>query len=140
MKKIILLFTVVTGFLFTSIVFTACSKNDTKGPGNDNVSIIGTWKKDEFGYEKMQLGKDGSYLRTGYSAYTDGKPDFSCSDYRKGTYTYNPQQGLLVVSVVAVPNHNGAYSNALIVQTLTATTLVLLYSDGDVEGVYTRMN
>lgn len=33
---------------------------------------------------------------------------------------------------------NGAYKQTFIVQTLSASTLVLLYTDGDVEGYYTR--
>lgn len=98
----------------------SCSKNDDE----DNL-IVGTWVD---GSKTLTLGSDGSY----YSSVST--PPQS----RKGTYSYNPDQKLLTVNVVAVAGQNGAYKQTYIVQTLTSSTLVLLYTDGDVEGYYTR--
>lgn len=76
----------------------------------------------------MTLGKDGSYKSVLSGQYVQT---------RKGTYSYNKSQNLFVTNIEA-SKENGAYTETLIVQTLTSTTLVLLYKDGDVEGYYTR--
>lgn len=102
---------------------TSCSNLD----GSGGVSIVGTWVD---GYTTMELGSDGSYNMTNTS--------MNKTQYRKGTYSYNPNLGLMTINVVAVPGKNNAYQDTYIVQTLTATTLVLIYPDGEVEGYYTR--
>lgn len=110
-----------------SLGFTSCGDDDElKG----NASIAGNWVS---GNETLQLGSSGSYY-----SYYGSNPTGSDSQYRKGTYSYNPSQNLLVINIAAVANHNGAYTQTYIVQTLTKTTLVLLYTDGDVKGYYTR--
>jgi len=106
--------------------FISCDDDD-----DDTVrgsSIVGTWVD---GSTTMVLGSDGSYNLTDTSI-----PNIP--QYRRGTYSYNKAQKLLTVNVVAVAGQNGAYKDTYIVQTLTSSTLVLLYSDGDVEGYYTR--
>lgn len=116
MKKFLFCFTVLA-ILF---VATGCSDD------SESDSIVGVWKN---GDTTMTLGKDGSYL----SEYNGSYPQV-----RRGSYTYNPDQKLIVINVIAVAGSNGAYTETLIVQTLTSNTLVLLYTDGDVEGYYTR--
>lgn len=101
-------------------LMTSCSDDDS----DNSPSIVGRWVD---GDETLTLGKDGSYRLDS----TDGQ-------YRVGTYSYNPSTSLMVINVKAVPGMNGAYQQTLIVQTLTSTTLVLMYTDGDVEGYYTR--
>ena len=115
-------------FLFVVMILTSCKK-DSSSASSTNL-IVGTWKD---GDTTMKLGSDGSYLR-----YYGSSPYGSESQYRKGTYSYSASSNLIVVNVVAVPNHNGAYQDTYIVQTLTSSTLVLLYPDGDVEGYYTK--
>ena len=113
-----------------SVGLVSCSDDDDDGGGGSagNAEIVGIWVD---GKKTMVLGSDGSYNMT----------DTSMGDktqYRKGTYSYNPVQGLFALDVPAVPGQNSAYRQTYIVQTLTQTTLVLLYKDGDIEGYYTR--
>lgn len=119
--KLLLCSLLISGIVLT---FVACGDDD-----NEN-SIVGTWIA---GNKTMQLGNNGSYY-----LYYGNNPTGSESQYRKGTYSYNAGQGLMTVNIQDVPDHNSAYQRTYIVQTLTATTLVLLYTDGDVEGYYTR--
>jgi len=109
--------------------FTSCDKDDDENNNIDNVTIVGEWQD---GTTTLKFGSDGSYLLTDRSIPTH-------IQYRRGTYSYNSKQGLLSINVKAVPNENGAYQQTLIVQTLTKSTLVLLYTDGDVEGYYERI-
>lgn len=122
MSILAIIMVVMLGFTFTS-----CGDDDEL---KSNASIAGNWVR---GNETMQLGSNGSYY-----SYYGSDPTGSDSQYRKGTYSYNPSQNLLVVNIAAVTNHNSAYTQTYIVQTLTKTTLVLLYTDGDVKGYYTR--
>lgn len=112
-----------TIFVILSVGLISCS--DQYGSGG--ASIVGTWVD---GSTTMVLGSDGSYNMSNTS--------MSTTQYRKGTYSYNPSLGLMTINIVAVPGKNNAYQDTFIVQTLTATTLVLIYPDGDVEGYYTR--
>ena len=103
--------------------FTACSEDE-----EDELPIAGKWVN---GHKIMELGKNGSY-----HSYQDDGSQYS---HREGTYSYNPSQSLMIVNVPASSkNGNGDYSQTFIVHTLTNTTLVLLYTDGDVQGYYTR--
>lgn len=104
----------------------ACGDDDEGHDGR--ISIVGTWID---GSKTMKLGSDESYYLTDTSI-----PDIP--QYRKGTYSYNSSLNIFTVNVVAVAGQNSAYRRTYIVQTLTASTLVLLYEDGDVEGYYTR--
>lgn len=117
-------------FVFISMIMCvfACGSDNDDTPKDNNSGIVGTW---EDGSTSVTFGSDGSYNLVDTSV-----PNIP--QYRKGTYSYNETQKLLVVNVVAVQGQNGAYQQTFIVQTLTATTLVLLYTDGDVEGYYTR--
>lgn len=108
--------------------FAACGDDDDdKGYSG----IVGTWKN---GNKTMELSSNGDY----YTYYGSNRTG-SESQYRRGSYSYNANQKLMTISVVAVPNHNGAYQDVFIVQTLTETTLVLVEMDGSVEGYYTRV-
>lgn len=110
-----------------TIGFTSCSKDDDD---DDSASIVGTWVDDSWGGTKtMILGSNGSYSSTIKDSY--GTRD------RNGTYSYNPTQGTMVVNVKAGA-YNNPYQQTYIVQTLTAKNLVLMYTDGDIEGYYTR--
>ncbi len=113
-------------FALLSCMITSCGDDDDNGGGK--ISIVGTWVD---GTTTMKLGSDGSYNLTDTSV--SGIPQ-----YRKGSYSYNSNQNLLTVNVSAVAGQNSAYQQTYIVQTLTESTLVLLYTDGDVEGYYTR--
>jgi hypothetical protein len=117
-------------FMFVAIFtlgFLSCGSDNDAG-GNGGVSIVGTWVN---GSTTMTLGKNGSYNLTDTSVP-------GIIQKRQGTYSYNANNSLMTVNVVAVAGQNGAYQHTYIVQTLTSTTLVLLYTDGDVEGYYTR--
>ena len=115
-------------FLMVSVLFlmcvSSCSKDESQSKPN---SIVGTWVRDN---TTMVLGGNGSYLSTTKDSYG--------TQTRRGSYSYNDAQKTLVINVPAVQGSNSAYSITLIVQTLTATNLVLIYTDGDVEGYYTR--
>ncbi|MGN0223677.1 MAG: hypothetical protein ACI4AM_06595 [Muribaculaceae bacterium] len=126
MDKILkyLMLLLVTTLSFT---FTACSDDDDE-PDNSTVagtnSIVGKWVD---GDQILTLGKDGSY-----------REDGSLGQYRIGTYSYNANAATVVVDIKAIAGNNSAYQNTYFVQTLTSTTLVLLYPDGDVKGCFTR--
>ena len=109
-----------------TIGFTSCSKDDDD---DNSASIVGTWVDDSWGTKTMILGSNGSYSSTIKDSYR--------THYRNGTYSYNPTQGTMVVNVKASADNN-AYQQTYIVQTLTAKNLVLMYTDGDIEGYYTR--
>ena len=121
LQKYLMLLLVTT----LSLTFTACSDDDE--PSTDNLSetnsIVGKWVD---GDQILTLGKDGSY-----------REDGSLGQYRIGTYSYNHNTSIMTVKVEAIAGMNSAYSTNYIVQTLSATTLVLLYTDGDVKGYYT---
>lgn len=122
MKKSIFNWMTIIMVVCVSVCFASCSSDD-----DEKTGIVGTWVD---GSTTMVLGSDGSYN------LTDTSYD-SITQYRRGTYSYNSKQGLLTITVVA-SGQNNAYQQTYIVQTLTATTLVLLYTDGDVQGYYTR--
>lgn len=105
-----------------SLTLPSCGGDDDE-PGSNSTSIAGTWIDGE---DTLTLGRDGSYREEGYG------------QYRIGTYSYNPANSLMTVNVKAIAGMNSAYQQTYIVQTLTSTTLVLLYTDGDVKGYYTR--
>lgn len=95
-----------------------------------DASIVGTWVQ---GNITLTFGKDGSYKVTNITVLDSGK----ITTKQNGTYSFNSNSGLLVVNV-SEGKDNIAYQRTYIVQTLTSTTLVLLYTDGDVNGYYTR--
>ena len=112
-----------------TIGFTSCSKDDDD---DNSASIVGTWVDAQdyvWGTKTMILGSNGSYSSTTKDSYG--------TQYRNGTYSYNPTQGTMVINVKAGA-YNGAYQQTYIVQTLTAKNLVLMDTDGDIEGYYTR--
>ena len=125
-KKTERLLSLIMAVMLCALV-VSCGEDSEDNKGNE-ASIVGTWVR---GTTTLVLGGNGSYDLTDNSI-----PDIP--QYRKGTYSYNSSQKLLVVNVVAIPNQNNAYSKTYIVQTLTKTNLVLLYTDGDVEGYYSR--
>jgi len=120
------LFIILCGIVIVTL-YSACGSDDDSHD-NNNISIVGTWVN---GTTTVVFGNDGSYNLTDISVP-------SVTQYRKGSYSYNAGQSLLTINVQAVAGQNGAYQQSYIVQTLTSTTLVLLYTDGDVEGYYTR--
>lgn len=107
-----------------SLTFVSCGGDDNDESSFNKASIVGTWGDS---YGTITFGKDGSYRENGY----DGQ-------YRIGTYSYNSSTSTVVVNVKAIAGNNSAYQNTYLVQTLTSTTLVLLYLDGDVKGYFTR--
>lgn len=125
MKKLKILSMMLVAMVLPLMV--ACGDDDNGGI-NNKVTIVGTWVD---GSTTMTLGSDNSYYLVNASVP-------GITQYRKGTYSYNANQGIMTVSVVAVEGQNGAYQQTYIVQTLTSTSLVLLYLDGTAEGYYTR--
>ncbi len=111
-----------------SVGLMACSSDDDDVEAG-KISIVGTWTDGP--YTTVTFGSNGDYKSVNTSV-----PDIP--QYRTGTYSYNASQSLLTVNVKAVANQNGAYQRTYIVQTLTESTLVLLHTDGEVEGYYTR--
>lgn len=105
------------------LALTACGDDDKDEPSG-SASIVGKWVDGEV---VLTFSKDGSY-----------REDASLGQYRIGTYSYSPSTKLLVVNIKAIEGMNNAYQNTYIVHTLNATTLVLLYTDGDTKGYYTR--
>lgn len=113
-----------------SVGFMACSNDDDDDDIEaGKISIVGTWT--DGAYTTVTFGNDGSYNSVNTSVS-------DIPQYRTGTYSYNANQSLLTVNVKAVANQNSAYQRTYIVQTLTKSTLVLLHTDGEVEGYYTR--
>ncbi|MGM9861093.1 MAG: hypothetical protein ACI30W_00710 [Muribaculaceae bacterium] len=106
-----------------SLTFASCSDNDDDDP-QGGASIVGKWVDGE---TTLTFGSDGSY-----------REDGSLGQYRIGTYSYSAASSLLFVDVVAIEGMNSAYRQTYVVQTLTSSTLVLLYTEGDVKGRYTR--
>lgn len=127
MKKKSLFLSMLTIMMMAimSVSFGACSDNDDDS--SSGSSVVGTWVS---GTTTIVFGSDGSFNLTDTSIPR-------LTQYRRGTYSYNPNQNLLVINVVAVAGQNGAYKDTYIVQTLNASTLVLLSTDGEV-GYYTR--
>lgn len=113
-------------FLLFAILISVMSSCGRDNDSSDFVDIAGVWAN---GTTTLTLGKNGSYRL---------ELNDSFGQYRVGTYSYNATQQLLVINVQAVSGQNSAYHQTLIVQTLTKTTLVLMYTDGDVEGFYSR--
>jgi len=104
-------------------VLASCGDDDKDEPDGSS-SIVGQWVDGE---QTLTFGKDGSY-----------REDGSLGQYRIGSYSYNPSTQLLAVNIKAIEGMNSAYQQTYIVQTLSSATLVLLYTDGDVKGYYTR--
>lgn len=123
MKKNLFNWIAMMMMVIVCVGFASCSKGgDSEGEG---VSIVGEWVDNN---TTLVFKKDGSYYRS--SGANDPTP-------QSGTYSYNPAQSTLVVNVKAT-DWNNAYQRTYVVQTLTATTLVLMYTDGDVMGYFTR--
>ena len=94
----------------------SCGDNGKDDPQQSNgASIVGKWVDGE---DTITFGSNGSY-----------REDGSLGQYRIGTYSYNPVSSLLVTDIKAVAGMNSAYQ---------PTNLVLMYTDGDVKGYYTR--
>lgn len=114
-------------FPLFSVTLSSCSDDKSEDePGHEaSVSIVGTWIENE--ESSITFGQNSSY-----------REDGMFGQYRTGTYVYNPATSMLFVDIKAVPGMNSAYQNSYIVQSLTKTTLVLSYTDGDIKGYYTR--
>lgn len=105
-------------------VVISCGNDNNGDPNGNYYSIVGQWGDE---YETLTFNKDGSY-----------REDGSLGQYRIGTYSYNSSSSLLVVNIKAIAGMNSAYQTTYIVQTLSSRNLVLMYTDGDVKGFYTR--
>lgn len=101
-----------------AFTFTACSDEDEMG---EAAGIVGKWRD---GNKTLLFEKNGNF-----SSEIETTP----VQQRTGTYSYNPTLGNLVI------NTSESSREVYNVQTLNATTLVLLYTNGDVEGFYTRV-
>ena len=101
-----------------AFTFTACSDEDEMG---EAAGIVGKWRD---GNKTLLFEKNGNF-----SSEIETTP----VQQRTGTYSYNPTLGNLVI------NTSESSREVYNVQTLNATTLVLLYTNGDVEGFYTEL-
>ncbi len=101
-----------------AFTFTSCSDEDEMG---EAAGIVGKWRD---GNKTLLFEKNGNF-----SSEIETTP----VQQRTGTYSYNPTLGNLVI------NTSESSREVYNIQTLNATTLVLLYTDGDVEGFYTRV-
>lgn len=101
-----------------AFTFTACSDENKMG---EAAGIVGKWRD---GNKTLLFEKNGNF-----SSEIETTP----VQLRTGIYSYNPTLGNLVI------NTSESSREVYNVQTLNATTLVLLYTDGDVEGFYTRV-
>ncbi len=111
------------------ITFISCNKESIS-----NNKIVGTWKSST--QVTITFGSDGSYYRT---LGPEG-----LHTYHKGTYSYNEDQCILVTNINETSFSDGttfydSSTQTYIVQTLTETTLVLLYTDGDSAGYFTKI-
>lgn len=107
-----------------SLGLAACGDDNDNEPQDSAVSIVGKWADGDF---VLTFSRDGSY-----------REDASYGQYRIGTYSYSPETSLLAINVKAIPGMNSAYKDIYVVQTLSATTLVLMYTDGSIKGYFTR--
>lgn len=128
LNKLLSLLALLLMVFTLSCAITACGSDDDN-PEGDTISIVGKWAD---GDDIVTFGKDGSYREDSYRA------DGTLGQYRIGTYSYNPITTLLVLDIMEIPGMNAAYQKTYIVQTLSSTTLVLIYTDGDVKGYYHR--
>ena len=101
-----------------AFTFAACSDEDEMG---EAAGIVGKWRD---GNKTLLFEKNGNF-----SSEIETTP----VQQRTGTYSYNPTLGNIVI------NTSESSREIYNIQTLNATTLVLLYTDGDVEGFYTRV-
>ena len=101
-----------------AFTFAACSDEDEMG---EAAGIVGKWRD---GNKTLLFEKNGNF-----SSEIETAP----VQQRTGTYSYNPTLGNLVI------NTSESSREVYYVQTLNATTLVLLYTNGDFEGFYTRV-
>ena len=101
-----------------AFTFTSCSDEDEMG---EAAGIVGKWRD---GNKTLLFEKNGNF-----SSEIETTPVQQCT----GTYSYNPTLGNLVINISE--SSREVYN----VLTLNATILVLLYTNGDVEGFYTRV-
>lgn len=101
-----------------AFTFSACNDEDEWG---ESTGIVGKWRD---GNKTLLFEKNGNF---------SSEIETTSERQRTGTYSYNPTLGNLVI------NTSESSREVYNVQTLNATTLVLLYTDGDVEGFYTRV-
>lgn len=107
-----------------AICLIACLMSCSDDPDS---SIVGKWGN---ATETVTFSKNGDYR------YENTSGGFY--QYRKGSYTYNKKQNLLVVNIDAVSGNNGAYTDKYLVQTLTSSTLVLINMDSGSTYYYTK--
>ncbi|MBQ9561065.1 MAG: hypothetical protein IJV10_02155 [Prevotella sp.] len=133
MKKNILIAIHLLVFVFTSICVSSCGDSDDDGVKVVNSTLVGTWVSESSTQtETIVFGNDGSYKLTLYT------PSDNDTYTEKGNYSYNQTMKILVKNCTYRSNSFGSYSTTLIVQTLNATTLVLIHDDGDVFGYFKR--
>ena len=104
--------------LSSAFFFSSCSKDDEESPSS-TPTLVGTWVNTDNSYsETLTIGKDGSWYEKSIDSYS--------TQYRKGTYTYDPVSRTIIVSIQAIKGNNYAYSMTIYVQTLTSTTLSMV--------------
>lgn len=129
MKKLNWL-TIVSVLAMLCLGFSACGDPDDNDGGGGNSGLVGTWKRDlgSGSSETLTLGSDGSYnSRTYDPAMTIGGKWYpSSTQIRKGSYSYNDANKLMVVNIIEASGSNRAYTITYLVHTLEATKLVLI--------------
>ena len=117
-KNLIFVMSVIAFCLFACLM--SCSDDP-------DSNIVGKWGN---ATETVTFSKNGDYR------YENTSGGFY--QYRKGRYTYNKKQNLLVVNIDAVAGNNGAYTDTYLVQTLNSSSLVLIDVETGSTYYYTK--
>lgn len=125
-NKILSLFMMLALVFSTAIAFSSCSNDDKE----EESPLVGTWVNTDNSYQDiLTIGKDGSWNEKSIDSYS--------TQYRKGTYTYDPVSRTIIVSIQAVAGSNYAYTMTIYVQSLSTTTLSLV-SDSFGSKIYKK--
>lgn len=116
MKKV---FTIALAVLMAALFVVGCSKD-----GSDNP-LVGKWQRNsDYTYKTtITFNSDGTYDEHFVWNQNTGE-----ANEQHGTWSYDEMSRILVKG-------SGSYY----VHTLTSSTLVLLYMDGDTYGTFTKI-
>lgn len=115
-NTVLSIFFMLVLFLGFTVAISSCSSD---GEDESSPALVGTWINTDNSYTEIwNIGKDGSWNETSIDSFG--------TQYRKGTYTYDPASRTIIVSIQAKQGNNGAYTQTIFVQSLTSTTLSVI--------------